>query len=347
MRFIHTADLHLDAPVGTLPQRAAVRRGALEALAQMITYAKANEIKYMVIAGDLFDTPTPSPALCGAVEKMFDGAKEILFLICAGNHDAMSAEGDWCHMTLGSNVKLFGREIEQVCTSEGSFVGAGFYEGMMRHPLGRLPEKSGITVGVFHGSIGDTEPAYRIEAEAVRQSGLDYLALGHIHKPSDPVKMGDTVVATSGSPASHGFDEPGKRSFLDVTVEPAGVSASRVFLNGIEFYEDQITVEEADTQSDILGKMTAMCASHGERDIYRFRVSGVTACVIPETLPDYPALVEVINETTLPLSLDKLAEEQSLKGYFVKAMLEQIASASEDKRQIYEAALRLGLEAFE
>ena len=159
MRFIHTADLHLDAPVGTLPQRAAVRRGALEALAQMITYAKANEIKYMVIAGDLFDTPTPSPALCGAVEKIFDGAKEILFLICAGNHDAISAGGDWCHMTLPSNVKLFSREIEQVCTPEGSFVGAGFYEGMMRHPLGRLPEKSGITVGVFHGSLGDTEPA--------------------------------------------------------------------------------------------------------------------------------------------------------------------------------------------
>lgn len=347
MRFIHTADLHLDAPVAGLPQRAAVRRGALDALQQMIRYATANEIGQMVIAGDLFDTPTPSPAVSGAVQTLFEKASHITFVIVAGNHDPLPAQGEWCGMTLPENVHLLGRDVEQLCVPGGSFVGASLYEGMKVHPFTDLPEKTGITVGVFHGSVGDAETAYRIDAKAVRQSGVDYLALGHIHKPADPMQVGKTVVAVCGSPTSHGFDEPGKRSFLDVSVRENGVSARRVYLEGIRFFEDQITVEESESQGDILGKLTAQCALHGEQDIYRFRLTGCTGHAIPKALPDYPALVEIIDETTLPLSLDQLAEEQSLKGFFVKGMMEQLNQADEEHRCLYEAALRLGLEAFE
>ena len=48
MRFIHTADLHLDAPVRGLSERALVRREALGALDQMIGYANEKNMQVAV-----------------------------------------------------------------------------------------------------------------------------------------------------------------------------------------------------------------------------------------------------------------------------------------------------------
>ncbi|MBQ6946549.1 MAG: DNA repair exonuclease [Clostridia bacterium] len=346
MRFLHTADLHLDAPVIGLPQRAAVRRGGLEALRRMIDYATEAGIRFFVIAGDLFDSPHPSAAVRGAVQTMFENAPALRFLIAAGNHDPLPKTGDWCGMNLPENVYLFPGELTEIAFPGITFAGASLTAGNTTHPFAALPTKTGLRVGVFHGSVGDGEPAYRLDAALVKESGMDYIALGHIHKPADPVQLGQSVVATPGSPAAHGFDETGKRSFLDVIVNETGVSATRVRLDGICFYEETLTVDEQATQGDILGKMTALCAAHGEKDIYRFRVQGVTAHTIPTALPDYPGLVEVSDETTLPLSLDSLAEERSLRGFFVKGMLEKIAAA-DGERKLLESALRLGLEAFE
>lgn len=347
MRFIHTADLHLDAPVGALSQRAAIRRSGLETLQEMIDYAKEQGISQVVIAGDLFDAPSPSAAMAGAVQAMLSAAGDILFLIAPGNHDPLPLQGAWCGMTLPENVHLFSKECETVSVAGGSFVGAGFYEGMTGHPLKNLPEKTGVTVGVFHGSVGDSEPMYRIEEQQVKNSGLDYLALGHIHKAADPRQIGKTVVAHCGSPTAHGFDETGRRSFLDVTIGENRVSCVRIYTGGICFYEDVISLEEQDEQSDILGKLMAAAAAHGPKDIYRFRLIGTTAHALPTALEEYPALVEIIDETSLPVSLEKLAAEQSLRGFFVSGMLEKIQNAAAEERPLYEAALRLGLEAFE
>ncbi len=347
MRFLHTADLHLDAPVGGLPQRSAIRRSALEALRQIIDYARAHSVEYVIIAGDLFDTPNPSPALCGGVQTMLEQATGIRFLIVAGNHDPLPADGNWCGMTLPENVYLFPGTLTTLSFPGITFAGASLGAGQQTHPFAPLPAKTGLTVGIFHGSVGDTDPAHRLEVAALRQSGMDYIALGHIHKPADPTRLGESVVATPGSPTAHGFDEAGKRSFLDVTLDETGVSATRVWLDGVCFYEDRITVSEEESQEDILGKLTAACAAHGEKDIYRFRLQGATAHVIPTALADFPALVEVIDETTLPLSLESLAGEQSLKGIFVGRMLEKLQRAEGEEKERLEAALRLGLEAFE
>ncbi len=347
MRFIHTADLHLDAPVAALPQRAAIRRSGLEVLKEMIEYARANDIKIMVIAGDLFDSPTPSVAMAGAVSAMLREAKDITFLIAAGNHDPLPRSGAWCGTSFAENVHVFGHEAAPFCVAEGCFVGASLGENKGAHPFDGLPEKKGITVGVFHGAVGDPEPCYRVEESKVRACGFDYLALGHIHKPAAPKRLGETVTVQCGSPVAHGFDESGERSFLDVSIGEDGVRCTRVPTHGICFYEDEITIEETDSRQEILGRMMAAAAAHKERDIFRFRLVGTTAHALPTHLEEFPSLVEIICETRLPLSLEKVAAEQSLKGYFTAGMLESIRNAPPEEKALYQAALQLGLEAFE
>ena len=55
-----------------------------------------------------------------------------------------------------------------------------------------------------------------------------------------------------------------------------------------------------------------------------------------------------VEDQTMP-DADKVlvAEEDSLKGLFVRQMLERIRSAQEEEQQQYQQALRLGLAAFE
>lgn len=345
MRFIHTADLHLDAPLGALSQRALVRREALGVLGEMISYAKGQQIKYMVIAGDLFDTPSPAAQTLGAVVQMMREAP-LTFIIAPGNHDMLTCER-YLDTSWPENVHIFGRQTDILTTEDGTFIGVGFYEGMKAHPLSPVTCPDGKCVAVVHGSLGDSNPLHRIDENVLRALRVDYAALGHIHKGEDPKRACDTWIGTPGSPAPHGFDELGVRSFLDITVDEGGLHWQRINTEGVRFWEECIEVNEGDTQNDLLGRLMVAAARYGEKDIFRFRLQGKTLCSLPTQLEEYPALVEIINETTLPFSIEKEGEKQTLRGYFIREMLPLIEGAEDAQRAKYEAALRLGLEAFE
>ena len=345
MKFIHTADLHLDAPVRALAERAMVRREALAALNEMIRYAERNQIKYMVIAGDLFDTPCPSAATLGAVAEMMQSAP-MTFLIAPGNHDAWQRER-YCGAEWPANVFVFPPKTSAFTTEEGTFIGAGFYEGMNAHPLSASVEAQGKRIVVTHGSLGDSNPVHRIDEHTLSALSADYVALGHIHKGEDPYLACGTWVGNPGSPAPHGFDESGKRSFLEISIEQDGLHWQRIETHGVRFWEEIIEIRESDSYSDILGRLMVSAARYGDKDVFRFRLRGKTLCSLPATLEEYPALAEIINETTLPFSLEKAAKEQTLRGYFIAQMLPLIEQAPDGEKQKYEAALRLGLEAFE
>ncbi|MBR5782980.1 MAG: metallophosphoesterase [Clostridia bacterium] len=345
MRFIHTADLHLSAPIVGSSARTALRRGGLQVLEQIIRYAESNGIPHMVIAGDLFDTPTPSSAILGAVRAMFEQTSLRIWMV-AGNHDPLT-DGGYLGVDWSENVHIFGKTPECVATSDGVFAGVSFYEGMNQHPLVGLRVNSLCSVGIFHGSLRDSSPAYRIDETALAESGLGYAALGHIHKTSEPVYVGKTLVGTCGSPLSHGFDELGERSFFEVEVNEGGAVWKRVVTDSIRFYEEKIEIDETMSAADVLGKLMNSASRYKERDIFRFRLVGQTALAMPTALEEYPALVEIIDETTLSADVEKLASEQSLRGFFVSEMLEKLAAAPLEERHKFEAALRLGLEAFE
>ncbi len=62
LRFLHAADFHLDSPFAALPARqaAARRRESRETLARLADYVNTHGIDLVLLAGDLFDSPTPS-----------------------------------------------------------------------------------------------------------------------------------------------------------------------------------------------------------------------------------------------------------------------------------------------
>ena len=58
MKIIHTADLHLDSKIdGLSPEKSKIRREEIvRSFERLVDFAKQNDVKVIIIAGDMFDT---------------------------------------------------------------------------------------------------------------------------------------------------------------------------------------------------------------------------------------------------------------------------------------------------
>ena len=94
---------------------------------------------------------------------------------------------------------------------------AGFLSGFA------APKDSNLHIGLLHGEIDPAEARYDpIRKEEIAASGLAYLALGHIHKRTEPLTCGRTVCAWPGCPEGRGFDELGEKGFYAGTIDDTG-----------------------------------------------------------------------------------------------------------------------------
>lgn len=86
----------------------------------------------------------------------------------------------------------------------------------------------GVQLAVLHGEVaaqGDYGP---ISEEDIAASGLDYLALGHVHQYSGLRRAGETFWAYPGCPEGRGFDELGEKGVLWLEVEKGRTEAEFV-----------------------------------------------------------------------------------------------------------------------
>lgn len=195
MKFIHTADLHIDSPLRGLEQYegapAERLRGATrEAFENLVTLAIDERVDLVIIAGDLFD---------GRWQDMQTGIwtahqfrrlerEQIGVYLLRGNHDAASRVQQ--SIRWPANVHQFPTD------RAGSFVldqlgvalhGQGFAHREMPDDLvaGYPDPIDGLlNIGVLHTSLtGDpNHDTYAPTSEDVLVGrGYDYWALGHIH----------------------------------------------------------------------------------------------------------------------------------------------------------------------
>ena len=89
MRFVHTADWQIGKPflqIKDEQKRFKLRQERLNVIGRIKEVAKAEKAQFILIAGDLFDSPTPSASLVTEVLELI-GAMEIPVLVIPGNHD--------------------------------------------------------------------------------------------------------------------------------------------------------------------------------------------------------------------------------------------------------------------
>ena len=219
-----------------------------------------------------------------------------------------------------------------------------------REQLAGIAEQDGnVAIGILHGEAGVKDSRYRpIPLQQIAQSGLDYLALGHVHTCSGVQLAGKTAYAYPGCPEGRGFDELGDKGFLAGEVDKGSVK-----LRFVPFAKRRYEIVTVDvTGREPLEAVCEALPQHTEADIYRVILTGErsgsvdTAAITDELSPRFYAL-EVRDRTTVCRDIWDGCGEDSLRGLFLQKMREKYDAAGENERQTIQQAVRFALSAME
>ena len=89
MKFIHTADLHLDSKIEGIPtEKSRIRREEiLRTFERLVEFATNNEVRAIIVAGDMFDGTKITVKAKERVVQCIKNHPNIDFLYVSGNHD--------------------------------------------------------------------------------------------------------------------------------------------------------------------------------------------------------------------------------------------------------------------
>jgi DNA repair protein SbcD/Mre11 len=242
--FVHTADLHLDAPfqgIGAASDRVgrALAEATYEAFRRVIDTALSREVDFLVIAGDAYNARDKSlRAQLRFREQMVRLSDAgIGAFIVNGNHDP--ASGWSAGLALPESVHVFAadrvqrieieRDGEVIAAVYGRSFGRAAETANLALGYRRDPADT-IAVGVLHANVGsnnDYDPYAPATLDDLRSAGMDYWALGHIHKQE--VLARDPWVVYAGSPQGLNPKEIGPHGCYVVEVSTGGaISAEHV-----------------------------------------------------------------------------------------------------------------------
>lgn len=232
MRIVHTSDVHLDNSSHGDHHSADMFRRVVDSVL-------SERADLFLIAGDLFDHNRVKQH---AVDFVYDELARVRcpVVLIPGNHDCV-AQGSIYHRV---DFSAAGRHVHALTDADGHRVildelhATVWGKGMVDHepenqPLAGVPERHEDRwhIGLAHGYYvedGQSERSSLITRREIAESGLDYLALGHVHVYMD-VSQGDTRACYPGSPSR---DYAGSGSVALVTLDPEqGVRFERLYIH--------------------------------------------------------------------------------------------------------------------
>lgn len=358
MRILHAADFHLDSSFAQLPaekarQRRRESRDTLDALAAL---ARRERVDLVLLAGDLFDGEQVYPE---TVERLLGalGSMECPVFISPGNHDPFTSRSPYAVKEWPDNVHIF--QTEELTAVEPEGLGCVVYGAAFTEPHRQSEalasfsarEDGKLHLLCLHGAVNEPGSEYGcIRSEQIAGSGLDYLALGHVHQYSGARKTGGSTWAYSGCPEGRGFDE-----LDDKGVILADVEKGRVELTFVPLCRRRYRILYADvTASSAREALERVMPETAADDVCRVIFTGESGAegidlgaLEEDFAPRFYAL-QLRDETTIAEDIWQRAGEDSLRGLFLQELRARYDAASEeeDKERII-AAVRFGLAAMD
>ncbi|GAB4338919.1 MAG: DNA repair exonuclease [Candidatus Abyssubacteria bacterium] len=360
LRILHLADLHLGAPLSYLGAKAAQRAGEMEsAFSRALKMAPEKRVHVVVIAGDLFDSFTPPPTLVSFVKAEFERLAHagIPVILIPGTHD--SYHYSRCvyrrERFPGTDVLLDASPLHKSINGHdvyfygfsGSRDATDFMKG----------NAEGIHVALVHGTVGDAEhwkPGSRdfsLHESALERSGFQYVALGHHHN-FRLIQRGPLTAVYPGTIEGLKFGENDDRYLVFADIDAHGVTLEKVKHNLRTLREVEIDLAAQGIESN--DALAAAIERHaGPDSMLRISLSGAANFVpaldrLEAQLSERFFHLELIDRTATYRSevVRSMASENTVRGIFVRKMLDKIENSSPEGRAAAELALRLGVQQF-
>ncbi len=231
IKFIHTADIHLDSPLRGLEAHQGtpveeIRGATRRAFENLIDLAVDEKVDFLLIAGDLYDgdwqdynTGLFFVSRMGRLHQA--GIKVILI---SGNHDAVSRITRT--MPLPDNVvHLSSRQPQSVVLENCGVIihGQSYATKAVRENLASgYPQRDPdyFNIGLLHTSLNGREGHENYapcKVDDLRSKGYGYWALGHVHKRETVAT--DPLIIFSGNIQGRHIKETGAKGATLVTVD--------------------------------------------------------------------------------------------------------------------------------
>ena len=322
MKLIHTADIHLDSPLTQVNNRQKRRLELLGALSNLSEYANNNDVSAIIVAGDLFDDQFATNNTIQGVADIVANSTATWFVL-RGNHGIGTNDPYQKLQQICPQIKFFGQSWQTYTLGDVNICGRelGANDVEMWQQL-QLPQ-SGYNILVLHGDVDD-ESYGLIDKRAIANCGAHYVALGHRHAFAEH-KFGKVVGAYSGVLEPRGFDESAQTGFVLIDTDKKSLSFVPQAIRTVQ----TVTVDVSNIQSDIALQNTLLSAT-SQVMAHNYLNLVLVGSATPElniqnatdALTGRFFALRIDDQTQTAYNLDQLAKEVSLRGEFVRKVLE-------------------------
>ncbi len=345
MKIIHTADLHLGSKIEASFKEISTERKTevRNAFLRLVNYAKDNDVKHILLSGDIFDSDKPFKKDKEFFYSLIKDNSNITFYYLNGNHDIdediaenidnlKTFTNEWISFNLDNDVVISGLEITNSNYSS-------FYSSLNL-------DQSKKNIVLLHGQIGDTVSLNCIKIAKLKDKYIDYLALGHVHKHQEGIidKRGEYVYP--GCLEGRGFDEDGEKGFILLDIQDTITHKFIPFAKRV-IHEVEVNVSLAKSTIDIIN-IVKNNVKFVSSDIYRIILVGDISTEldfnerdIKKALDDIAYFIDVKNKTLPTIYLSDYKNDLSLRGEFVRKVYENEKLSDEDKRKIIALGLKV------
>ena len=360
MKFVHIADMHFDSPFVNLSEKDIM--GDLRRLEQrkvfkkIIEYIKENNIKYFFISGDLYEHKYIKQSTIEYINKLFEEIPETNIYIAPGNHDPYTKNSYYNKYNWSKNVKIFGPKVEKIETQDVNIYGYGFDDfycsdsGVENIEIEQT-EKPNILIihGNIDGSTIEDMQYNSMSKKMLEEKGFDYVALGHIHKKDYNTEENQKIVYP-GSTISLGFDELGEHGMIVGDVEKNKLEIQFVKLDDKQFTKRELNVDNIYSKEELIEKINELKIEEnnyveiiliGNRN-FEINKYDLIRYILNNNI------IKIKDNTKIAYDLEKLENENTLKGLFIKEMNKKIKNAeTEEEKEIIEKSIEIGLASLE
>lgn len=361
MKFVHIADMHFDSPFVNLSDKENL--GDLRRLEQrkvfkkVIEYVKNNSIEYLFISGDLYEQKYVKKSTIEYINNLFREIPDTNVFISPGNHDPFIKNSYYNKFNWNENVKIFGAKIEKVELEDVNIYGFGFDDFYCKNSgieNINIDDNQKLNILVVHGSLNggaiENSEYNPLSRKMLKEKCFDYIALGHIHKLDYNQEENQNVVYP-GSTVSLGFDELGKHGMIVGDLEKEKIDLQFIPLDETEFKLCEIDVTEFISKEELIEKINEL--NFEENNLIEIILIGKRNFEINKyelyKLISNNKIIKIKNKTKINYDLNKLANENTLKGLFAKEMLKKLndENISIEEKEIIENAIEIGFEALD
>ncbi|MCQ2086277.1 MAG: DNA repair exonuclease [archaeon] len=280
-KFIHCADLHLGSSFHGLSESdedlgKRLRESMFEALDNIVAIAREEDVDFVIFSGDIFDdteeTLLTRSRFVSAIKKIDKNC-----YICYGNHDDRRK---WeKSLPLPKNAFVFSKTVEEYTFSKNDadvarIIGASFSNQTTEDLIADIAGAKDIfNIGVFHcnlDSYSQDDVYAPCKKDSLLKKGIDYWALGHIHKRR--IVSERPYIVYPGNTQGKKITELGIKGCYVVTVTDGSVSSIDFHRTGNFAFED-VVIDITD-KNNFLDAIDVCCSNLDDKSILKITISG-------------------------------------------------------------------------